>query len=125
MCFFFYHYRYIDDIFFTSNESKEKIELLLMKTNKLHRNIKLEAKISQTIPFLDLLIINNHGTLETAVYHKPSAEPCVLPFISDHPRHTFVNIIQAALVRAVRHSSTSVLFQKEYRTIRLMVLYNG
>lgn len=96
-----------------------------MKTNKLHRDIKLEAKISQSVPFLDLLITNNHGILETAVYHKPSAEPCVLPFISDHPRHTFINIIQAALVRAVRYSSTLAIFEKEYRTIRLMFLYNG
>jgi len=96
-----------------------------MKANKFHPNIKLEAKISESVPFLDLLITNHHGMLETAVYHKPSAEPCVLPFLSDHPRHRFINIVQAALVRAVRYSPTLAIFQKEYRTIRLMFLYNG
>ncbi|CAF5095511.1 unnamed protein product, partial [Rotaria magnacalcarata] len=45
--------------------------------------------------------------------------------ISDHPPHVFSNIIQAALLRAVRYSSTSEIFQNERRTIRLMLLYNG
>ncbi|CAF5118067.1 unnamed protein product, partial [Rotaria magnacalcarata] len=51
--------------------------------------------------------------------------PCVVPFISDHPRHVFSNIIQAALLRAVRYSSTLDIFEKERRAIRLMLLYNG
>jgi hypothetical protein len=122
---FFVNDRYIDDSFFTSNEPKEKIEAMLKKANDFHPNIKLEAKIGSCVPFLDLLISNNNGILSSSVYHKPATEPCVLPFISDHPRHIFINIIQAALLRAVRFSSTLEIFQKEYRTIRLMLLYNG
>ena len=122
---FYDNHRYIDDVFFTSNEPIEKIQVILKKANDFHTNIKLEAKIGSSVSFLDLLISNNNGTLSSSVYHKPATEPCVLPFISDHPRHIFINIIQAALLRAVRFSSTLENFQKEYRTIRLMLLYNG
>ena len=124
--FYFYdNHRYIDDIFFTSNEPKEKIEAMLKRANDFHPNIKLEANIGSAVPFLDVFISNNNGILSSSVYRKPATEPCVLPFISDHPRHVFINVVQAALLRAVRFSSTLAIFQKEYRTIRLMLLYNG
>ncbi|CAF1409608.1 unnamed protein product [Rotaria magnacalcarata] len=116
--------RYIDDIFFTSNEPKTKIEAVMTKANDFHPNIKLEANIGSCVSFLDLLINNKNGILSTSVHHKPAAEPCVVPFISDHPRHVFSNIIQAALLRAVRYSSTFDIFEKERRAIRLTLLYN-
>ncbi|CAM4940675.1 unnamed protein product, partial [Rotaria socialis] len=117
--------RYIDDTFFTFNEPKEKMEALIKRANEFHPNIKLEATIGSCVSFLDLLINNNNGILRTSVHHKPVAEPCVVPFISDHPRHVFSNIIQAALLRAVRYSSTLDIFEKERRAVRLMLLYNG
>ncbi|CAM4955562.1 unnamed protein product [Rotaria socialis] len=117
--------RYIDDIFFTFNEPKTKIEAVIKKANDFHPNIKLEANIGSCVSFLDLLIDNKNGVLFTSVYHKPAAEPCVVPFISDHPRHVFSNIIQASLLRAVRYSTTLDIFEKERCAIRLMLLYNG
>ncbi|CAM4974414.1 unnamed protein product [Rotaria socialis] len=117
--------RYIDDIFFTFNDPKIKIEAVIKKANDFHPNIKLEANIGSCVSFLDLLINNKNGVLFTSVYHKPAAEPCVVPFISDHPRHVFSNIIQAALLRALRYSTTLDIFEKERRSIRLMLLYNG
>ncbi|CAF2831392.1 unnamed protein product [Rotaria sp. Silwood2] len=117
--------RYIDDIFFTWNDSQEKLEELLNKLNCHHPNIKLEYKIGQCLPFLDVILSNNNGILSTSVYHKAAAEPYVLPFASDHPHHIFRNIIRAALVRAIRYSSTFEAFNIERRNIRLMLLYNG
>ncbi|CAF5224544.1 unnamed protein product, partial [Rotaria magnacalcarata] len=111
--------------FFTSNESIEIVEQLLQDANTWHPNIKLEYNIGSSVPFLDVLVSNQQGHLHTCVYHKPSAEPDVVPFISDHPRYTFPNIIQTALVRAIRYSSTFEAFNNERRTIRLMLLYNG
>ncbi|KAG0424037.1 hypothetical protein DMUE_6114, partial [Dictyocoela muelleri] len=57
--------------------------------------------------------------------HKEAAEPYVVPFQSDHPRHVFVNIIECALFRALRYSSTLKEFNHERRLIKLMLLYNG
>ncbi|CAF1421539.1 unnamed protein product, partial [Rotaria sordida] len=92
--------RYIDDIFMTWNKSKTELKTLLEQANTWHRNIKLEHKISQSLPFLDILLTNKNGILSTGVYHKPAAEPYVVPFLSDHSRHTFVNVIQTTLARA-------------------------
>ncbi|CAF2217162.1 unnamed protein product, partial [Rotaria magnacalcarata] len=65
------------------------------------------------LPFLDVVLTNNNGMLSTSVYHKPAAEPYVVPFISDHPRYTFVNVIQTSLTRALRNSSTFEIFNNE------------
>lgn len=122
----FLNYRYIDDVFFTSNESEDKIKQLLEKANQFHPNIKLEYHIGKTLPFLDVLINNNNdnGTLSSSLYHKPSAEPTIVPFLSDHPQHVFRNAIHTALMRAIRYSSTFEEFNHERRAIRLMFLYN-
>ena len=120
-----FHRRYIDDVFITSNESEDKIKETLTYANAFHPNMKITWEVGKQISFLDLLICNNEGSLSSAVYHKPAAEPAVLPFSSDHPRHVFQNIVQTALMRAIRYSSTLALFNVERRRIRLMLLYNG
>jgi hypothetical protein len=116
---------YIDDIFFTSNESLEKINQILDEANNLHPNIKLTRQIGTSISFLDLFIDNKNGTLTTFVFHKQAAEPYIVPFKSDHPRQVFKNVIDGALMRAVRYSSTLSAFHEERRSIKLMLLYNG
>ncbi len=118
-------YRYIDDIFFTSNESLETIHQMLDEANNFHPNIKLVRKIGTNVPFLDVFIENNNGILTTSVYHKEAAEPYIVPFKSDHPRHVYKNIIETALLRAIRYSSTLPIFNKERRAIKLKLLYNG
>jgi len=116
--------RYIDDIFFTSNESLETINQMLDEANQFHPNIKLVRQIGTSASFLDVYIENKNGTLATSVYHKEAAEPYIVPFKSDHPRHIFKNIIDGALTRAVRYSSTLSAFNEERRSIILMFLYN-
>ena len=103
---------------------RESIEFL-KEASTWHPNIKLDYKIGKTLPFLDVVITNDDdGNLSTSVYHKPAAEPYVVPFLSDHPRHVFANVIQTALARAVRYSSTSEEYYKERRYIKLTLLYN-
>ena len=118
-------HRYIDDVFMTWNGSEEDLKESLDKANTWHANIKLDYKIGKSLPFLDVLVTNENGVLATSVHHKPAAEPCVIPFISDHPQHVFGNVIQTALTRAVRYSSTFRTYQNEQRNIKLMLLYNG
>ena len=73
----------------TWNKSEKELRKLLDEANTWHPNIKLDYKIGKSLPFLDVLLTNNNGILSTSVYHKPAAEPYVIPFISDHPRHVF------------------------------------
>ena len=109
----------------TWNGSEETLKTFLDDANTWHSNIKLEYKIGKSLPFLDVLMTNNNGILSTSVYHKTASEPYVTPFISDHPRHVFKNIVKTALTRAMRYSSTLEAFHHERRYITLMLLYNG
>ncbi|CAM4959243.1 unnamed protein product [Rotaria socialis] len=117
--------RYVDDIFFTSNDSLECIDQMLDEANNFHPNIKLVRQIGRSVPFLDVLIENRKGTLTTSVYHKEAAEPYVVPFGSDHPDHVFRNTVDTAITRAVRYSTTLSQFEEEIRQMKLMFLYNG
>ena len=98
---------------------------MLDDANTWHPNIKLVRQVGSSVSFLDVLVENNDGTLATSVYHKPAAEPYVVPFTSDHSRHMFRNIIHTALLRAARYSSTLATFDNERRLIILVLLYNG
>jgi hypothetical protein len=117
--------RYIDDIFLTSNESFTSLMEMLDEANNRHPNIKLIRQIGHSLSFLDLLVENQNGKLATSVYHKTAAEPYLVPYSSDHPRHIFTNIIGTALLRALRYSSTWSTFNCERRSVQLMLLYNG
>ncbi|CAF2111548.1 unnamed protein product, partial [Rotaria magnacalcarata] len=117
--------RYIDDIFMTWNRTEEELRKLLDDVNTWHPNIKLDYKIGNSLPFLDVQLTNNNGILLTSVYHKPAAEPYVTPFTSDHPRHVFSNIIKTSIERATRYSSKFEAFNYERRYIKLMLLCNG
>lgn len=108
----------------TWNRSEQQLRVLLDQANRWHPNIKIDYKISQSLPFLDVLLTNTNGILSTSIYHKPSAEPYVIPFLSDHHPHVFRNIIQTILTRAIRYSSTFEIFNRERRFIQLMLLYN-
>ncbi|CAF3277403.1 unnamed protein product [Rotaria sp. Silwood2] len=115
---------YIDDVFFTCNQSEDKVKEILDAANNFHPNIELEYKIGKCAPFLDVYVENNNGNFVSSVYHKPSTESTVLSFLYDHPRHVFRNVIQTSLNRAIRYSSTFDIFNHERRAIRLMLLYN-
>jgi hypothetical protein len=98
---------------------------MLDETNSFHPNIKLVRQIGTNASFLDVFIENENGILATSIYRKDSTELYIVPFRSDHPRHVFNNIIDGALIRAIRYSSTLFAFNEERLLIKLMLLYNG
>jgi hypothetical protein len=93
---------------------------MLKDANNRHPNIKITSTIDNPNSFLDVQIKNIGNNLITSVYHKQAAEPYVVPFQSDHPRHVFVNIIECALC-ALRYSSTIEEFNHERRAINPLV----
>ncbi len=84
--------RYIDDIFMTTNQTIEEINVKLEEAKKKDINIKIESTISTSVHFLDVTITNANGQLRTSIYHKPTTEPYILPCTSDHPHHIHRNI---------------------------------
>lgn len=86
----------------TTNESLITITEQLKKAQVKDVNIKIDYQMGISVDFLDVTILNDHGQLKTSVYHKSAAEPYILPYTSDHPRHIHRNIPYAALLRAAR-----------------------
>jgi hypothetical protein len=110
----------------TTNETTidDEMNIQLEKAKKKDINIQIEPTISRTVNFLDLTITNENGKLRTLIYHKPTAEPYILPYTSDHPRHIHRNIPYAALVRAARFCSHVDDFNSERIRIDMSLLLN-
>ncbi|CAF1535766.1 unnamed protein product, partial [Adineta ricciae] len=116
--------RYIDDIFMTTDQSIEEINIELEKANNKDINIKISTSINTSVHFLDVTVSNESGHLRTSIYHKPTTEPYVLPYTSDHPRHIYRNIPYAALLRAARICSTVEDFHSECIRTDMSLLLN-
>ena len=89
------------------------------------RNSKEGSSQGTIIEFLDVLINNDGGKLKTSVFHKPAAEPYLLPYSSEHSRHIHYNTINGALLRAVRLCSNVEDFDHERLDLELKLLLNG
>ena len=109
----------------TTNLPLNQINKLLDTANNKDENIRISRSVGSTIEFLDVIVNNNGGDLKTKVFHKPAAEPYIVPFLSDHPRYVHRNTIKGALFRAVRLCSNVEDFDKERLNIELTLLLNG
>jgi hypothetical protein len=91
--------RYIDDVFMTSNMTLDQIHVLLDRMDANDDNIHIVRSIWQRLQFLDVLVVNDNDQLKTSVYHKSAAEPYIVPFLSEYPRHIHRNTIRGTLYR--------------------------
>jgi len=108
-----------------TTNSLNQLNIELNKIEKKDPNIQITRSLGSTIEFLDVLVTNDHGQLKTSVFHKPAAEPYLLPYLSEHPRHIHRNTIRGALFRAVRLCSHVEDFDQERLQIELRLLLNG
>lgn len=109
----------------TTNETMENIRQEIERVAHKDVNIQINYDIASSVNFLDVQITNKDGRLKTTVYHKPAAEPYVLPYQSDHPRHIHRNIPYAGILRAARICSDLDDFNKEMVRMDLSLLLNG
>ena len=110
--------------FMTTNLSREQIDARMRKADSKDPNIRISYTIASAVDFLDVTISNEEGQLTTSIFHKPAAEPYVLPYTSDHPRHVHRNIPYAALLRAARLCSNVHDFDLERVRIDMTLLLN-
>jgi hypothetical protein len=109
----------------TTNLPLNQINMLIDRVNEKDENIRITRSIGSSVEFLDVYVKNNQGQLKTTVFHKPAAEPYIIPFLSDHPWHAHRNPIKGTLFRAVRLCSDVKDFDKERLNIELTFLLNG
>ena len=117
--------RYIDDIFMTTNQTNDEIIETLKQANTKDTNIKINYIVNTSVYFLDVSVMNENGQLRTTIYHKPAAEPYILPYTSAHPHHIHRNIPYAALLRAARICSHVDDFNAERIRIDVSLLLNS
>jgi hypothetical protein len=109
----------------TTNQTIDEITEELKEAQNRDVNIKINYKIDRSVDFLDVCITNENSQLKTRIYHKPAAEPYILPYRSTHPRHIHRNIPYSAFLRAVRICSNIHDFNSECCHIDVSLLLNG
>jgi len=109
----------------TTNQTDDEINEKLKQANNKDINIKINYAVNTSVDFLDITIMNENSQLKTSIYHKPAAEPYILPYTSDHPHHTHRNIPYAALLRAARICSNVHDFNSERIRIDVSLLLNN
>jgi hypothetical protein len=109
----------------TTNQTIDEIKFKLDEANQKDINIKITYTINTSVDFLDITITNQSGQLKTSIYHKPAAEPYILPYSSDHPHHILRNIPYAVLLHAARICSHVDDFNSERIYIDVSLLLNN
>ena len=81
--------RFLDDCFILFTRSDDDLKKLHKCLNELHPSINytMEQNRSQ-LPFLDTLIINYRGKIQTDIFYKPTDSKQYLLYTSCHPKHT-------------------------------------
>lgn len=115
-----------NDLFFTWNESEEKLQHLLKSMKIKHPLIKYDINIqTKQIHYLDTQIYYNNDYFETYVYHNWKYEPYILPTIYQSSSIIPLNILRHTLIRAVLCCSQLEDFQHEQQYIEYAFLFNG
>lgn len=109
----------------TTNLPRAAMVAELERAKEKDINIGITYSIGTRVDYLDVVIENRDGQLKTSVFHKPAAEPCILPYTSDHPRMIHQNIIYSGLLRAARYSSTVDDFDHERLKFELTLITSG
>lgn len=121
--FFDHYFRYLDDIFIITTLEKSTIDCILSKLNTFHSAFKFTHEISDSkLHFLDVLIINNNGFIETDIYSKPTDSYNYLHFYSHHPRHTKRNIPYCLAQRINKIVSCSTTKNFRFLTLKNRLL---
>ena len=108
----------------TTNRPIEEINVELNKAQNKDMNINIQSMLNISLHFLNVTIMNENGHLRTSIFHKPTTEPYILPYTSDHPHHVRRNIPYAALLRAARICSHVNDYNSECIRIDMSLLLN-
>ena len=81
--------RFLDNCFLIFKQSEEDLKKFYDLLKRLHPSIRVTLdKSRQQLSFLDTLIINNNGKVQTDIYYKPIDSKQYLLYTTCHPKHT-------------------------------------
>ncbi|MCG7879609.1 MAG: GIY-YIG nuclease family protein [Candidatus Thiodiazotropha endolucinida] len=85
--------RFLDDCFLPWTKSFKDLEQVHAILNSLHKDLNFTLQHSRVQQaFLDVLVKNQGGKIETDIFYKETDSKQYLSFDSCHPRHTKMNI---------------------------------
>ena len=120
--------RYVDDTFVIWSQGRDQLEDFLSFLNGRHGNIQftMEEETDGSIPFLDVLVKKNRGSLSTSVYRKPTHMDRYLHFSSHHHPRVKAGIALCLRDRAEKicGAGSSVL-QEEKEHLKGVLQANG
>lgn len=113
-------FRYIDDFIISWSHSPLIFNDFLSFINNFHNNIKftVEFEHNNVIPFLDILVLHNDNQLNFSVYRKETADPCYIPFSSNHPISHKLSALEFSINRAFKYCSNYFLLKEELDYIK-------
>ena len=117
--------RYVDDIFVSVSTNKDLNTLRNRMQEISGLNFTIEYSINNRIPFLDVLVSNDDGYLNTTVYRKPTDAGKCLNGNSECTNDYIICVLRAYIHRALKVCSTWEQMHTELTYIRQMVVNNG
>ena len=102
-----------------------KLQTTLNELKQQHPNIEISTSIGSTVNFLNATLENKNGNLYSYMYHDPSIQPFLLPYISNHPRLGHRQWFRFALIRAGLYCVCYEDFEEERVHIEITFLTNG
>ena len=118
--------RYVDESI--AHVKTDTIDHVLSILNSFHWNISFtyEQEINGKISFLDILILRNGNSFETAVYRKSTHNDIYLHWKSFVPNVSKRDTLRTLILRAHAICSTKELLDQEINHLQhLFVTFNG
>lgn len=105
-------WRYVDDVFVIMN--RRFVEKNLEKINRKHPTIKftVEKEIDGELPFLDVIVSHENGTLSFHIYRKPTSTRRFISSNSHHHRRHKQTAFHSMIHRLVCFPLTNENFEK-------------
>ena len=121
-----HYFRYLDDTFVIFRDQAHS-DLFQNYLNNQHNSIKftMETETSNTLPFLDVLVKRDSGSLTTSVFRKSTFSGLGTSFFSYCCRIFKTNGIQTLLHRAYNICSSPASFREEVSFLRNFFYNNG
>ena len=107
-------------------EGLDHLKIFVDFRNNIFPTIKFTSNHSLTnVPFLDVMVYLNNGTIETDLYTKPTDKHQHLVSSSCHPQHTKKAIPFSLALRIRRICSTDTNFTLRLNELRTYLLARG
>lgn len=112
-------FRFIDDVFLIWDGDELGFFNFVEYLNGIFLGIVFNPEISaQSITYLDVKIVNTHGSLNTTLFTKPTDRNTLLHYQSAHPKHLLNSLPISQFKRVLRICSS-----EEEKNMHLEIMY--